>query len=110
MKTTTFLAAFALAATLAACSEDAFFDLQPPAALPLKEQLQNEEDCLSCRPVPGGLTLDVMGKEQLQDQEESRQGCPGCRPLPPGAPPPVFPLKEQLQGDSDPGRCLGCSP
>ncbi|MCB0551267.1 MAG: hypothetical protein KDD19_27095 [Phaeodactylibacter sp.] len=140
MKTTTILVAFILAAALSACSEDPFFELEAPAELPLKEQLQSdeEESCFHCRPAPENETPVIVAKEQLQEQDEMRHGCPGCRSLPPGASLPVLPLwepsrigqagslgsslappgvivppvleKEQLQGDSAEADCPECWP
>ncbi len=107
MKTTTFLAALLLAAALAACSEDPFFEVEGPAAPKLKEQLQNDEE-LYPRPAPGNEGPAFLDKEQLQDQDEARPRCPGCRPLPPGPEIPLFLLKEQLQGDQV--ECYNCRP
>ncbi|MCB9298262.1 MAG: hypothetical protein H6559_34895 [Lewinellaceae bacterium] len=111
MRTTTILAAFALAAALPACSEDPFFEMAPPeapAAFRLKEQLQSDElDCPGCRPKPPMANPPAPEKEQLQDQDNDEQdGCPACGALPPGPWDWVLPLKEQLQGGEDDD--LGC--
>ncbi|MCB9304623.1 MAG: hypothetical protein H6566_28650 [Lewinellaceae bacterium] len=113
MKTTNFLAAFALAITLFACSEDPFFEVEPPLPLLLKEQLQSgPSSCPDCRPAPDGGLPPVLSKEQLQEQEGSDPWCPGCRPMPPGQEPPLWLLKEQLQGNEDfySLPCVGCDP
>ncbi|MCB9290708.1 MAG: hypothetical protein H6560_25595 [Lewinellaceae bacterium] len=100
MKTTTILAAFALAITLSACSEDPFLTLEPPASLQLKEQLQSDDvGCLDCRPVPENPEPEILEKEQLQEQDQEPDGCTNCRPLPPGNQPPPILGKEQLQGE-----------
>lgn len=102
---TTILVAFILAAALSACSEDPFLEVEPPAALPLKEQLQtDEEECRHCRPAPENQMPDIVSKEQLQEQDESGRRCPDCRPLPPGTNVPVFLLREQLQSEQPGGQ------
>ena len=111
MKTTTILMAFVLAITLPACSEDPFFEVERPYPLPLKEQLQSDEDdCPYCRPAPGSFGPAVLEKEQLQDQDEVDWGCPGCEGLPPDGENPLVLLKEQLQNEPDRAPCEGCDP
>ena len=110
MKTTTILAAFVLAIALPACSENPFFEVEAPTALPLKEQLQSDEDdCFYCRLAPGGFDPGVLEKEQLQDQDE--MDGPDGEPLLPGREAPLgLRLKEQLQNEPDRGLCEGCAP
>lgn len=103
--------AFVLAIALPACSEDPFFEVEAPTALPLKEQLQSDEDdCFYCRLAPGGFDLGVLEKEQLQDQDEGDWGCPGCEGLPPEGENPLGLLKEQLQYEVDRLPCEECNP
>ena len=99
-----------LAATLSACGGELLFEVEAPAALPLKEQLQSDEDdCLYCRTAPGDLDPGVLEKEQLQDQDEA--DCPSCDSLPPGREAPLgLRLKEQLQNEPERGPCEGCAP
>ena len=110
MKPKTILAAFVLATFLAACGEDPFFEVEEPYPLPLKEQLQSDEDdCPYCRRVPSGFGPTVLEKEQLQDQDE--MDGPDGEPLLPGREAPLgLRLKEQLQNEPDRGLCEGCAP
>ena len=111
MKPKTILAAFVLATFLAACREDPFFEVEEPYPLPLKEQLQSDEDdCPYCRRVPSGFGPTVLEKEQLQDQDEGDWGCPGCEGLPPEGENPLGLLKEQLQYEVDRLPCEECNP
>ena len=109
MKTTIILAAFVLAATLSACGEDPFFEVEAPAALPLKEQLQSDEEYCFCRLAPGDFDPGMLEREQLQDQDE--MDGPDGEPLLPGREAPLgLRLKEQLQNEPDRGLCEGCAP